>query len=123
LTIEILEGISLQEGLLLIQRLNAIKALGCRLAIDDFGTEGSNFSRLMSLDVDYIKIDGSFIKNLDRDERSRKITRAIVAFAKSIGCKTIAEYVHSEAVWKEVCSLGIDFSQGYWLGAPGPDFE
>ena len=118
LTVEILEGISLQEEELLIERLKAIKALGCRLSIDDFGTEGSNFSRMMALDVDYIKIDGSFIKNLDRDERSRKISRSIVAFAQSIGCQTIAEYVHSEAVWEEVCRLGIDFSQGYYFGAP-----
>ncbi|MDX1295909.1 MAG: GGDEF domain-containing phosphodiesterase, partial [Sulfurimonadaceae bacterium] len=118
LVIEVLEGISLQHGDVMIERLNALKQLGCSLSIDDFGTEGSNFSRLMELHVDYIKIDGIFIKKLDVDEKSRMITRAIVAFAKSIGCKTVAEFVHNEAVWREVQGMGIDFSQGYWIGAP-----
>jgi diguanylate cyclase (GGDEF)-like protein len=118
LVIEVLEGISLQHGDVMIERLNTLKELGCGLSIDDFGTEGSNFSRLMELNVDYIKIDGIFIKKLDVDEKSRMITRAIVAFAKSIGCKTVAEFVHNEAVWHEVQGMGVDYSQGYWIGAP-----
>lgn len=113
--IEILEGVSFKYGTEITETLNSICSLGCRLSIDDFGTEGSNFSRLMDLNVDYIKIDGSFIKDIDTNARSRKVTGAIVAFAKSIGCKTIAEYVHSEEIWNEVKEMGIDFSQGYWI--------
>ncbi len=116
--IEVLEEVSLHEADIIVEQLNRIKTLGCRLAIDDFGTEGSNFSRLMDLSVDIIKIDGSFIKRLDSDEKSRQITRAIVAFAKSIGCQTVAEFVHSEAIWHEVQGIGIDFSQGYWISEP-----
>jgi len=115
IVIEILEGVSFKYGNDIIDTLNSIRSLGCRLSIDDFGTEGSNFSRLMDLKVDYIKIDGSFIKNLDTNERSRKITSAIVAFAKSINCITIAEHVHSEEIWNEVKEMGIDLSQGYWI--------
>jgi len=73
---------------------------------------------LLELDVDYIKIDGSFIKGIDINEGSRKIMRVIVAFAKSINGKTITEYVHSESIWHHIRAMGIDYSQGYWISEP-----
>ena len=122
-TLEILETISLQDSKESISQLNELKKMGFTLAIDDFGTENSNFSRLLDIEVDYIKIDGRFIKNLDTDINSQKITTSIVAFARSIGAKVIAEFVHTEAVFKAVKELGIEYSQGYFIGKPNISTE
>lgn len=118
--LEILESISISEQLnsSIIEQLNSLKELGYKLSIDDFGTENSNFSRLLSLKVDYIKIDGCFIKNLDTDLNSQKIVKAIVNFAHSMQAEVIAEYVHNEAVYEKIKEFGIDYAQGYYLGEP-----
>ncbi len=117
-TLEVLETISVQDAKESLIQLQELKKLGFSLAIDDFGTENSNFSRLLDMEVEYIKIDGSFIKNLDSDESSQKITASIVAFARSVGAKVIAEFVHSEAVFEAVKKHGIEYSQGYFIGQP-----
>jgi diguanylate cyclase len=122
-TLEILETISVQDAKESLSQLRELKSMGFALAIDDFGTENSNFSRLLDLDVDYIKIDGCFIKNLDRDKNSQKITASIVAFAHSIGAKVIAEFVHNEAVFKAVKAYEIEYSQGYFIGQPNDTIE
>jgi len=116
--LEILEDISSISTNNSIQRLNELKDMGLKIAIDDFGTHNSNFSRVLKLDVEYIKIDGSFIKNIDKDENSRKIVMSINNFAKSVNAKTVAEYVHSAEIQKIVKSLDIDYSQGYYIGEP-----
>jgi len=68
--------------------------------------------------ADYIKIDGSLIKNIDKDKNSRLVVETIVIFAKKLGVKTIAEFVHSQEVLDVVRSLNIDYAQGYHLGKP-----
>ena len=98
-----------------------IKALGCRVAIDDFGTGYSNFTHLMHLNADYLKIDGSIIKCINEDRNSELITRTLVDFARRLGMETIAEYVDSQAVLDKVTELGVDYSQGFFLGKPGPE--
>lgn len=118
--IEILEGISSSSNAEMIRQIKELKSLGFKIALDDFGTESSNFSRIFDLEIDYIKIDGSFIKNLDTDVKSLKIVKTIANFAKSIGVKTIAEFVHSKAIQDIVLDLGIDYSQGYYFGKPLP---
>ena len=122
-TLEVLETISVQDAKESLEQLRELKKLGFSLAIDDFGTESSNFSRLLDMEVEYIKIDGSFIKYLDTDESSQKITASIVAFARSIGAKVIAEFVHNEAVFEAVKSYGIEYSQGYFIGQPNATVE
>jgi PAS domain S-box-containing protein/diguanylate cyclase (GGDEF)-like protein len=97
-----------------------VKALGCKVAIDDFGSGYSNFQHLINLNVDFIKIDGSLIKNLVTDTGSQIVTQTIANFAKKLGAKTIAEFVHNEAVQNIVLDMGIDFSQGYYFGEPQP---
>ncbi len=72
----------------------------------------------MTLDVDFIKIDASIIRNLDRDKNARVIAETIVGFARRTGTRTVAEYVHSREIYDIVRSLGIDFSQGFYLGEP-----
>ena len=115
---EILEDESI-ENLDRVQNfIDRVKRMGCKIAIDDFGTGYSNFSYLLKLKPDYIKIDGSLIKHLDTDEKSVAIVSAIITFAKKLGIKTIAEYVHNEQVHSICLHLGVDEFQGFYLGAP-----
>jgi EAL domain-containing protein (putative c-di-GMP-specific phosphodiesterase class I) len=95
-----------------------VKEHGGRVAIDDFGSGYSNFSYILQLSVDYIKIDASLIRTIDSDANSETIVRTIANFARNLGIRTIAEYVHNEAVYLKVRELGIDFSQGYYFGKP-----
>ncbi|MFN2362551.1 MAG: EAL domain-containing protein [Marinobacter sp.] len=98
--------------------IERVKPFGCGIAIDDFGTGYSNFAHLLSLNVDFIKIDGSLIRNLHEDRTAFLVTSGIVQFARSLNIRTIAEFVHNEAVQDRVCELGIDFSQGEYFGMP-----
>lgn len=102
------------------QFIGEMKKMGCKIAIDDFGTGYSNFEYLMHLKVDYLKIDGSLIKNINQDANSRLVVENIVAFSNSMGIKTIAEFVHSIEIFNEVKSLKINYSQGYYWGKPKP---
>lgn len=116
--LEVLEGISAHATDQNLNQLKELKRHGFQLAIDDFGAQNSNFERVHRLNVDFIKIDGSFIKEIDRNENSYKIAKNITQFAKSIGAQVIAEFVHSKAVHEKVMELDIDYSQGYYLGEP-----
>jgi len=98
--------------------IKEFKGYGCKIAIDDFGTGYSNFEYLMKLDIDYLKIDGSLIKNIDTDEGSELIVELMVNFAKKMGIKTIAEFIHNKNVYEKIKQMGIDYSQGYYLGEP-----
>ncbi|MDC7239664.1 MAG: bifunctional diguanylate cyclase/phosphodiesterase [Spirochaetales bacterium] len=98
--------------------IRLVKDYGCSIALDDFGAGYSNFNYIMTLDVDFIKIDASIIKNLDTDKNARVIAETIVGFARRTGIRTVAEYVHSRDIYDIVRSLGIDFSQGFYLGKP-----
>jgi PAS domain S-box-containing protein/diguanylate cyclase (GGDEF)-like protein len=97
------------------------RKLDVKIAIDDFGTGYSNFENLYRLKSDFIKIDGSLIQNIYSVESTLGVIKAIVAFAHSCGSKTIAEYVSSEILFKAVCELGVDFSQGFFIGKAEPD--
>ena len=95
-----------------------IKKYGSKIAIDDFGTGYSNFSYLMKLNVDYIKIDGSIIKNVYKDKSAEMVTKTIVAFANALGIETIAEFVADEEIYNRIKDLNIDYSQGYYFSEP-----
>ncbi len=115
---EILEDESIENHERVENFINRAKRLGVRIAIDDFGTGYSNFSYLLSLKPDYLKIDGSIIKNIDKDKNSQAIVAAIISFAKTLHVKTIAEFVHSKEVYEKCHELGIDEFQGFYLGEP-----
>lgn len=103
--------------------INEIKLYRCKVAIDDFGSGYSNFAHILNLNIDYLKLDASIIKNINSDKNAEHIARMIVDFAKTINVKTIAEFVHSEEVQNKVKELGIDYSQGYFLGRPEEDIN
>tara|TARA_R110002049_G_scaffold127807_1_gene284835 strand:- start:780 stop:3620 length:2841 start_codon:yes stop_codon:yes gene_type:complete len=98
--------------------LQAVRSLGCRTALDDFGVGFSSFHYLGQLPVDYIKIDGSFIRSLLISPDSRVIVRAIADIAKGFGKQTIAEFVDQEALLPILKGYGITYGQGYHLGKP-----
>ncbi len=115
---EIIESEGIENFNQVLEFIKSVKSYGAKVSIDDFGTGYSNFDYLMKLKVDYIKIDGSMIKNIDTDENSQIITKTIVNFAKNMGIKTIAEFVCSKNVFMKVQELEVDFSQGYYFGEP-----
>lgn len=118
-TFEILENLTLSEdGDFISKTISLVKDYGCEIAIDDFGSENSNFSRILSLKSDYIKVDGAFVINCDKDLEKQKIIAAIVQLAKRLEIKTIAEYVSTKEIFETVRDLGIDYAQGYYFGMP-----
>ena len=117
---EILEDESVKSYDVLFEFIKEVKALGCKVAIDDFGSGYSNFEHLLKMDVDYLKIDASLVKYVANDENSYKVVKTIVDFAKSLNLKTIAEYVENEEIFNITKELGVDFSQGYHFSAPLP---
>lgn len=122
-TFEIIESEGIENYEIVYAFIKKIKEYGCKIAIDDFGAGYSNFGHTMQLDIDYIKIDSTLIKEIDRNERLQILTETIVNYAKRLGIKTIAEYVHSKEVHEKVIELGVDYSQGYYLGEPKPTIE
>lgn len=118
--LEILEGTSSSGKQTHLPQLHLLKQRGYQLAIDDFGTEYSNFERILELEVDIIKIDAKYIRNIHLDPISYEIVRAIVYFARNAGIRTVAEFVHCEEVQAVVMELGIDESQGYLFSEPAP---
>jgi c-di-GMP phosphodiesterase len=120
LIFEILESEGIENYQEVSAFISEVKQLGARIAIDDFGTGYSNFAHILRLDVDILKIDGSLIRNIDTDTNAQTILIAVVEFSKHLGLKTVAEFVHSEAVYNKCKELGINYLQGYYLSEPKP---
>ena len=115
---EIVESESIEKFEDIEEFIQKVKAFGCKISIDDFGTGYSNFEHLMKLQADYIKIDGSIIKEITNNKRSALITSVIVAFAKEMNIQTIGEYVENEDIHKKLIELGVNKSQGYYFDEP-----
>lgn len=94
--------------------------LGVTFALDDFGTGVSSFSYLKNMPVEYLKIDGSFIQDICNNKIDEIVVQSIVAAARAMGIRTVAEYVSNEAILTKVTELGIDFVQGFCLNKPEP---
>ena len=103
-----------------IELIGKLKGMGFIILLDDFGSGMSNFSRFQSLQVQVIKIDGSLIKNVAINEFDKSLVRGIVDIAKTIGAKTVAEFVHNKVTYDECKTLGIDFLQGFYVQKPLP---
>jgi EAL domain-containing protein (putative c-di-GMP-specific phosphodiesterase class I) len=100
--------------------MNTLGELGCRFALDDFGSGHSSFAYLKTLPVHYLKIDGVYVKGIVDDPLDYAIVRSINDIGQVMGMRTIAEYVESERVAEKLREIGIDYYQGYFLGKPKP---
>jgi PAS domain S-box-containing protein/diguanylate cyclase (GGDEF)-like protein len=118
LIIEIVEDEGIENYNEVSDFIENMRFLGCKIAIDDFGTGYSNFDYLMRLNIDFIKIDGSIIKNVNHDKNAKVVTELIVDFAKRLNIETIAEFVYNKETLDIVTNMGIDYSQGFYLGKP-----
>ena len=118
ITVELLESESIQNYKEIYKFVEGIKKYGMKLAIDDFGAGYSNFSHVVNLRPDFVKIDGSLIKNIHKDPYSKIIVSTIVDFSKKLDIKTVAEFVSSVEIYKVIRELDIDYSQGFFVGKP-----
>ncbi len=100
--------------------INSLRRLGCAFALDDFGRGMSSFMYLKQLPVDYLKIDGEFVRSMKDDPVSRAMVRAIHALGQAMGIATVAECVETAAVRRQLEALGVDYVQGLEVGAPQP---
>jgi len=115
---EIVETENIENYEMFRKFIERFRKMGVRIAIDDFGSGYSNFSYIIDIKPDYLKIDGSLIKNIDVNRESYILVKAIVEFASSLGIKTIAEYVRSDEIFDVCKKLGINEFQGYLFSAP-----
>ena len=118
---EIVESVVVDQNFKVIsEQIKELKELGFKIAIDDFGIENSNFNRLLEMNADIIKVDGSFVSELKENDKMALIVKTIVDLAKSLNIDTVAEFVKDEYTYETVKELGIDYAQGYFIGKPKP---
>ncbi|MFH2114371.1 MAG: EAL domain-containing protein [Spirochaetota bacterium] len=120
--LEITETSAIQNLSYATRFMNRLKAEGFTFALDDFGAGFSSFGYLRTLPVDYIKIDGSFVQNIDESLVSYTMVDSINSIGHVMGLKTIAEFVKSEPVRNKLIELGVDYGQGYFFNEPRPLF-
>ncbi|WP_410498386.1 EAL domain-containing protein [Chitinibacter sp. S2-10] len=108
---------NLKESSIFIETL---RTRGCKFALDDFGSGFSSFNYLKTLPVDFLKIDGSLVTDIAEDKVSRQMVIAVNGIAHSLGIRTIAEFVETEAILAELDEIGVDYAQGYFFGKPQP---
>jgi len=117
---ELLEDEVVKDFEIVKDFISLVKIYGVKIAIDDFGAGVSNFERLLDYQPDILKIDACLIKNIETDQYSRNVVETLQEFAKKQGIKTVAEFVSNEKIHKIVTDMGIDYSQGFYLGKPAP---
>ena len=115
---EILESEGVDDYKIVNDFINRIRAYDCKISIDDFGSGYSNYYRILELDIDTIKIDGSIIKKLPYDKNARYLLQTIIDFAGRQGYNVVAEFVSSEEILTEIKKFGIKYAQGFLLGKP-----
>ena len=94
--------------------------MGCCFALDDFGSGLSSFAYLKNLSVDFIKIDGMFVKDIVHDEIDKEMVSSITSIARAMGKETIAEFVENEEIKQILLEMGVDYVQGYHIEKPRP---
>ena len=115
---EILENDKIENYEKIRDFIFKIKKFGCKFAVDDFGSGYSSFAHIYELNLDYLKIDSSLVKNIVRDKKSRVIVKSIIDFAATLNLKTIAEFVEDKESLELLRDFGADFIQGYYIGKP-----
>ena len=120
LVVEITETAAIYNIHIAKDFLRTMRQQGCEVAIDDFGTGFSSFYQLKNLDVDYLKIDGSFVRNLSHDPVDEHLVLAMVHLASGLGKRTIAEFVEDGETLEILRKIGVDCAQGFYIGRPRP---
>jgi len=120
LSLEILESNVITQSQEMKEKIMTLHTMGIEFVIDDFGVQCSNFSQTEFLPVTTLKIDGSFIKNLNESKNSQIIVKTIQTFAREKGLNLVAEFVCSKDIYEEIQKFGIEYAQGYYLGEPTP---
>lgn len=120
ISFEILESDEIDNVALFKERTDILHKLGAKISIDDFGSGYSNFKTIIDVEANYLKIDGSLIKNIDTNDKDYKVAKSIIHFAKQADMQTIAEFVHSREVFEKLKELDVDFMQGYYISPPNP---
>ena len=120
LVLEVVESEEIENFEKINEFFIRMKAKGCKIAIDDFGTGYSNFSYLANLKVDYIKLDGSLVKNIKEDKNAELVAKTVHEFCRNINAKTIAEYVENQEIMSLLLKMGVHYAQGYYIGKPSP---
>uniref|UniRef100_UPI0025BB8A29 EAL domain-containing protein n=1 Tax=Aquisalimonas sp. TaxID=1872621 RepID=UPI0025BB8A29 len=100
--------------------LRALQAMGCRLALDDFGGGLSSYGSLKNLPADILKIDGAFIRDMGRNTADRSVVKSVHDLAHLLGKLTVAKYVETDEAYRQARELGLDFAQGYHVERPYP---
>jgi len=118
LTVEITESAAIFDVEETIRFVAGLKALGCRVALDDFGAGYTSFRSLRTLGVDMVKIDGSFIQNLGTQAEDELFVRTLIELARNFGITTVGEWVGDEATARLLENAGVGYMQGYFFGAP-----
>lgn len=120
LVFEITETASISDLDKAMSFISALKEMGCQVALDDFGIGFTSFLYLREMQVDYIKIAGSFIKALDQNLNDQLFVKAITEVARGMGIKTIGEFVETGEILSHLRKFGVDYAQGYLVGRPAP---
>ena len=115
---EITETAAISNLSRVVHFMQTLKKLGCKFSLDDFGSGLSSFTYLKNLPVDYLKIDGQFIRNVVHDNVDESMVKAISDVGHAMGIETIAERVETKQVLEKLGSLGIEFAQGYYIARP-----
>jgi len=123
LVFEITETAAVRDLDRAVKFINDLKKLGCRFSLDDFGVGFTSFVYLREMNVDYIKIDGSFIRNLHKNKNDQIVVKSITDVAKGMGVKTVAEFVEKEETLELLRAYDVDYAQGYLIGKPSPRLE
>jgi len=122
-TFEITEDVAISDIGTAFEFIGKLKALGCRTALDDFGVGYSSFSYLKELPVDIVKIDGSFVRNMENEKLNYALVKSMNDICHTLGKQTVAEFVENESVLCKLQEIGVDFVQGYHTGKPSPHLE
>lgn len=117
-TFEITESLAVRHLAHVEKQIAGLQELGCRLALDDFGTGYSSFGYLQKLSVDFLKIDGTFIRDIVDNPVDQKMVKLIGEIGREAGVLTVAEYVQSGPAFALLAKLGIDYAQGFYIGRP-----
>lgn len=117
---EVTETAAMSSMSTALRFIEAVKALGCRIALDDFGNGFASFGYLRHMPLDFIKIDGTLVRDVVSDPVDRAVVRAVHDMADAVGLGTIAEFVEDSAILARLEQMGVDYAQGYGVGRPRP---